>query len=134
MHKIDLSDNKIGSDGAIALADGLCCLTELRRCEFRNNSIALPGAKSVITSLKECEHLEQLVIETTPFSMTGCLLDERSPSYPDCCCIVMHVHPNSPTVVSELKKVAQHNFKQVKLDLGFKIIEITPKYSSLENC
>ena len=131
LHMLDLSDNNIGSDGAIALADGLCCLTELRQCILCDNSITLPGAKAVITSLKECEHLKQLVIESQPF--TGCLIG-GSPSNADCCCIVMHVHPNSTTVVSELKKVAQHNFKQVKLDLGFKIIMITPKYSSSENC
>ena len=133
LHMLDLSDNNIGSDGAIALADGLCCLTELRQCILCDNSIALPGAKAVITSLKECKHLEQLVIETRPFYMADCLHDGLL-SNANCCWSVMHVHPSSATVASELKKVAQHNFKQVILDLGFKVITITPKYSSSENC
>ena len=121
LHMLDLSDNNIGSDGAITLADGLCCLTELRRCKFRNNNITLPGAKAVITSLKECEHLEQLAIEGWAYATRGT------------CYIVMSLHPGNTAAISELTKVAQHNFKQIKLDLGFKTIMVAPKCTTSEN-
>ena len=121
LQMLDLSYNNIGPDGAIALAGGLCYLTELRRCILCHNSITLPGAKAVITSLKECEHLEKLAIEGLGAYATG-----------GTCCIVMSLHPEDTAAVFELTKVAQHDFKQINLDLGFKKVTIAPKYT--KNC
>ena len=57
-----LSHNNIGPDGATALAGGLQYLTELNACDLSHNNIDVAAAKAVVTLLKKCGHLYQLIV------------------------------------------------------------------------
>jgi len=118
LQELDLSHNNICTEGAVALADGLRHLTKLSCCKLYYNRIDLAGAKAVITSLKECEHLEKLLIEG---------LD----SLPKICYISIRdlVRPDDTVALSEIKEAAQHAFKHRTLDLGFERVAVSPKFT-----
>jgi len=52
-----LSRNNIGPDCATALVGGLQYLTELRYIFINDNNVDVAAAKTVITSVKKCDHL-----------------------------------------------------------------------------
>ena len=64
IQRLNLSYNNIGPDGMTALSKGLLYLTNLRRLDLSHNDIDLEGAKTVITSLKGCHHLDLAIINT----------------------------------------------------------------------
>ena len=55
-----LNRNKIGTDGAIALADILKHLTNLQTFHFDHNEISTDGAKAIANGLKHCTKLQTL--------------------------------------------------------------------------
>ena len=65
LEKLDLSHNNLGPDGAAAVACELHYLTELRRLNMSHNSVDLAGARAVIASLKQCEHVETVIISSS---------------------------------------------------------------------
>ena len=119
LQELDLYDNYIGSDAAMALAGCLCCLAELRYFNISCNEIDLEGAKAIITSLKECDNLEQLLISGYPSSDSTCPIVIKD-----------LVRYGDTTTISELTTAAQHRFKPRTLDLGFEKITISPQTTS----
>ena len=58
LHTQDLSSNSIGSDGAVALAEGLECCTNLQTLDLRNNRIGSDSAVALAGRLKCCTNLQ----------------------------------------------------------------------------
>ena len=119
LFKLDLSHNNIGPDGATALAGGLQYLTELRMCDLSHNNIDVAAAKAVLTSLKKCDHLYELIINES----------DRDDLYAN---IVIKglVFPDDTAAISELVEAAQHENQTRILKLGFKTIKVPPMIES----
>ena len=60
LQTLDLSSNSIGSDGAVALAEGLECCTNLQTLDLSYNSIGSGSAESLAKGLKCCTNLKTL--------------------------------------------------------------------------
>ena len=57
---LSLNDNRIGSEGAAALAEGLKSCTNLQNLELSLNSIGAKGAAALAEGLKSCNNLQNL--------------------------------------------------------------------------
>ena len=115
-----LSYNNIGPAGMTALSKGLLYLTILRRLNLSHNDIDFEGAKAVITSLKGCHHLHYAVINIINIEHE---LYKRHR-------ISVHglISPDNTSAINDLVALLQNVRKQREiLDLGFKIINISPK-------
>ena len=60
LQTLDLSGNYIGSDGAVALAEGLKCCANLQTLDLRYSIICLDGAVALAEGLKCCANLQTL--------------------------------------------------------------------------
>ena len=114
--QLDLSHNNIGPDGAAALAGGLQYLTKLWTCDLSHNNIDVAAAKAVLTSLKKCDNLYQLIINES----------DNYPFFDNCIVILGLVSPDDTATISELVEAAQHEYIARTLKLGFKTIKVPP--------
>ena len=71
LQTLDLSGNSIGSDGAVALAEGLKCCTNLQTLYLRNNSIGSDGAVALAEGLKCCTNLQTLDLRSNSIGSDG---------------------------------------------------------------
>ena len=62
LQTLNLSSNSIGSEGAVALAEGLKCCTNLQTLDLHSNSIGSDGAKALAEGLKCCTNLQTLTL------------------------------------------------------------------------
>ena len=115
LKELDLSHNSIGPGGATALAGGLQYLIELRCCDLSHNNIDVAAAKTVLTSLKKCDHLHKLAI------------NESDDWFNDDIAILGLVSPDDTDTILELAKAAQHENITRIFKLGFKTIELPPR-------
>ena len=115
LYKLDLSHNNIGPDGAVALAGGLQYLIKLRYCDLSHNNIDVAAAKAVLTSLKKCDHLYQVIINESDNDVWSDIA------------ILGLVSPDDTTTISELAEAAQHDNVTRTLKLGFKTVKVPPR-------
>ena len=59
---LDLQGNNIGSEGAVALADGLKSCNNLQTLNLNSNNIGAEGAIALADGLKSCNNLKTLVL------------------------------------------------------------------------
>ena len=68
---LDLRENIIGSDGAVALAEGLKCYTNLQTLVLTGNSIGSDGAVALAEGLKCCTNLQTLDLSWNSIGSDG---------------------------------------------------------------
>ena len=71
LQTLDLSHNSIGSDSAVALAEGLKCCTNLQTLDISFNSISSDGAVALAEGLKCCTNLQTLDLSYNSISSDG---------------------------------------------------------------
>ena len=71
LQTLDLRNDNIGSDGAVALAEGLKYCTNLQTLDLRNDSIGLDGAVALAEGLKYCTNLQTLDLSSNSISLDG---------------------------------------------------------------
>ena len=71
LQTLDLHTNSIGSDGAVALAEGLKCCTNLKRLRLDSNSSGSDGAVALAEGLKCCTNLESLNLDSNSIGTDG---------------------------------------------------------------
>ena len=69
--KVDLSDNKIGDDGARALAEGLMLCSNLVDVDLMDNAIGDEGAVALAEGLVHCRCLENLLLDSNSIGDDG---------------------------------------------------------------
>ena len=78
LQTLNLSSNCIGSDGAVALAEGLKCCTNLVTLNLGSNSIGSDGAVALAEGLKCCTNLQTLNLSSNSIGSDGAVaLAER---------------------------------------------------------
>ena len=116
LERLYLSYNNIGPVSMTALSKGLLYLTTLRWLDLSHNDIDLEGAKAVITSLKGCNHLDYVFINTVHewYPAPGIIARGL-------------ISPDNTSAIADLVAAAECETRTRRLNLGFKIIDIPPK-------
>ena len=110
LEELNLSHNNLGPDGAAAVARELHHLTKLCRLDISHNSVDMAGARAVISSLKQCEHAETVIISSSHqvyWFLDGIFVEGL-------------VSAEDSSAISDLIEAAQHERKKRTLRLGFK--------------
>ena len=68
---LDLQGNNIGSEGAVALADGLKSCNNLQTLNLYSNNIGAKGAIALADGLKSCNNLQELHLSNNYFGAEG---------------------------------------------------------------
>ena len=68
---LNLSSNSVGSDGTVALAEGLKCYTNLETLDISHNSIGSDGAVALAEGLKCCANLQELNLSSNSIGSDG---------------------------------------------------------------
>ena len=71
LQTLNLSDNSIGSDVAVALAEGLKCCTNLQTLNLSYNSIGSNGGVALAEGLKCCTNLQTLYLSYNSIGSNG---------------------------------------------------------------
>ena len=71
LQTLDLSGNSIGSDGAVALAEGLKCCTNLQTLNLWSNSIGSNGTVALAEELKCCTNIQTLDLGSNSIGSDG---------------------------------------------------------------